>query len=103
MTRPATDQRYPRCPVCPSHDVDGLHVDRCKEEQRHWLAAAESIDAAVIPGATGRDLWAHLNSRHGPLVATSLTRLVIDLGWRPVVGSEPGRLWRAAHQAGGAA
>lgn len=91
----AAGQRVDRCPVCKKTDTDMLHVERCEERERHWREAAAAIDAASIPGATGHDLWAHLNSRtHNELISTRVVQLVIDLGWRPVVGSEPARLWK---------
>ena len=92
--------RYQRCPVCTRADVGGLHVDRCEERERHWQRAARAIEAADIPGVTGLDLWAHLNGRtHNELVSTLVVEVLIDLGWRPVVGSEPTRLWKQPDEA----
>lgn len=88
------EDRYQRCPVCQSTDVNGTHVDRCQEQQRYLDIALEHGRAAGVPDVTTTDLWAHAHSRtHNVLYATEVTRLVIDLGWRPVVGSDPGRLW----------
>ena len=87
------EQRVDRCHVCKATDVSGTHVDRCEETDRYWKTAAQVIDAAAIPGATGHDLWAHVNTSYGPVMATKVVQLVTDLGWRPVVGSTPARLW----------
>lgn len=88
------ESRYPKCPVCANADVDGLHVDRCRERETYRQHALAAGRTAGIPDVTTTDLWAHADSRtHSPLYATAVVQLVIDLGWRPVVGSEPKRLW----------
>lgn len=91
------EQRFDRCPVCQRADVSGVHVERCEEEDRYRKAASASAEAAGIPVVTGHDLWAHLNSRtHNVLTSALVVQLVIDLGWRPVVGSDPKRLWSSS-------
>jgi hypothetical protein len=42
---------------------------------------------------TTDDLWAHLGHVASPEDATRIVRQVVDLGWRPVIGSDPKRLW----------
>lgn len=88
--------RYPHCPTCTANNVSDLHVDRCAEIDRYEKAAIQAGDAADIPNVTTADLWAHFNSSSNAVQATRLVRLAIDLGWRPVVGSNPKRLWSAA-------
>lgn len=88
--------RYSRCPVCSTVDVTGAHVDRCEEMERYRLRARAAVSAAGVPAATGMDLWAHLHTRtHNALVACLTLEAVLDLGWRPVVGSDSARLWSA--------
>lgn len=91
--------RYSKCPVCSNADVNGLHVDRCEERERYRQHALAAGRAAGIPDVTINDLWAHVSSRTSSvLYATEVVRLVIDLGWRPVVGKDPGRLWQREEQ-----
>jgi hypothetical protein len=88
--------RHARCPVCSTVDVTGSHVDRCEEMERYRLRARTAVSAAGVPAATGMDLWAHLHSRtHNALTACLALEAVLDLGWRPVVGSNATRLWSA--------
>ena len=88
------DQRLPRCLVCQATDVTGSHVDRCEERHRYLSYARASGAVYDIPRVTIDDLHAHLASRvHNELVAAFVVELVCDLGWRPVVGSDPRRLW----------
>ncbi|WP_067434139.1 hypothetical protein [Nocardioides jensenii] len=88
--------RYAHCPICPSSDVDGNHVDRCQDSKRYRDHAVQAASAASVPEVTASDLWAHLNSRtHNELISANVVQLVLDLGWRPVVGSDPARLWSA--------
>ncbi len=88
--------RYAHCPVCKSGDVNGLHVDRCQESRMYLSVAVESGVANDVPPVTTEDLWAHLNSRtHNEMSSAAIVRLVLDLGWRPVVGSDDKRLWRS--------
>lgn len=86
--------RYPRCPYCPSTDVTGTHVDRCADTARYRQAVLDAAAAANIPEAVALDLWAHARSRttyeHS---AALVVQMVIDMGWRPVVGTDPRQLW----------
>jgi Zn-finger nucleic acid-binding protein len=97
---PATRQarrarvRYDRCPTCQRVDVDGLHVDRCAEKETYRQHALAAGRAAGVPDVTTSDLWAHLNSRtYNELTSTHVLQLILDLGWRPVVGNDQQRLW----------
>lgn len=81
------------CPHCPVCDVGPNHIERCKVRTAA-LAEAEVLGAARgVPAVTTADLWAHLGHVAMPQDATRIVRQVIDLGWRPVVGSDPKRLW----------
>lgn len=84
---------YPHCPTCAANDVSRSHVDRCAEWHGLEKAALESGRAVGIPAVTTADLWAHVNSSSNAISATRTVHLVLDLGWRPVVGGDPKRLW----------
>lgn len=83
------------CPMCPSRDVDRAHVTRCTA-----IGASRSLTLAHtspydIPDVTVLDLWAHVYTRTDDLAMTRrIVGAVTDLGWRPVVGSDPKRLWQ---------
>lgn len=81
------------CPCCGTRDTIQNHIDRCR---RSHTARAEAEALGVgqaIPAVTTSDLWAHLGHVASPEDATRIVRQVIDLGWRPVVGSDKRRLW----------
>ena len=81
------------CQCCGSRDVTQNHIDRCRMRFTA-RTEAEAIGAAqAIPDVTTADLWAHLGHVASPQDATRIVRQVVDLGWRPVVGSDPRRLW----------
>ena len=81
------------CERCGSRDVTQNHIDRCRMRFTA-RTEAEAIGAAqAIPDVTTADLWAHLGHVASPQDATRIVRQVVDLGWRPVVGSDPRRLW----------
>ena len=98
------------CPACGGRDVTDAHLGRCQITTSEvtcpaclgaWLAshaerkaAAEHGATYAVPPVTTDDLWAHLGHVASPQDATRIVRLVLDLGWRPVVGSDPKRLWR---------
>jgi hypothetical protein len=85
------------CPSCGTRDVPPGHVQRCKRIHSNRLAAAQLGDDYGVPTVTTDDLWAHLGHVAAePEDATRIVRLVLDLGWRPVVGSDPKRLWTAS-------
>ena len=83
------------CPTCPARDVTEHHVGRCKITTTARNEAADLAERYGVPRVTADDLWAHLGHVASPQDATRIVRQVLDLGWRPVVGSEPKRLWRA--------
>lgn len=93
----AARTRYSTCPVCKVRDVDGLHVDRCEERDSYIQRALTAGRAHGIPDVTTVDLWAHADARcHNWLQAALVVECVLDLGWRPVVGSDPTRLWQSS-------
>ena len=82
------------CDACGARDVTETHVGRCRVTTAARKEAAALGAAQGIPGVTTDDLWAHLgHASSSPQDATRIVRQVIDLGWRPVVGSDPKRLW----------
>lgn len=81
------------CPTCNAKDVLPNHPNRCERIHRNRTQAAQLGSACGVPAVTTDDLWAHLGHVASPDDATRIVRQVLDLGWRPVVGSEPGRLW----------
>ncbi len=86
--------QYSHCPVCNAVAVDGAHVDRCEELRRYQNQALAAGRHAGIPDVTTLDLHAHLSNRsHNALIAALAVEAVIDLGWRPVVGTDEKRLW----------
>jgi hypothetical protein len=81
------------CPDCGAHDVTENHIGRC---HRNTVARTEAEALASeqgIPAVTAADLWAHLGHVASAEDATRIVRQVVDLGWRPVVGKDPKRLW----------
>lgn len=81
------------CPCCGSRDVTETHIGRCRRNHTARTEAEAHGAAQAIPAVTTADLWAHLGHVASPEDATRIVRKVIDLGWRPVVGSDPRRLW----------
>lgn len=81
------------CPTCPARDVTDAHIGRCELTTRTRKAAEDHGAQQGIPPVATADLWAHLGHVGNPEEATRIVRQVVDLGWRPVVGSDPGRLW----------
>lgn len=80
-----------RCPVCGSVDVTQGHLEHCQQVDK---ARSDAVTHGVqyeVPAVATADLWAHVGGY--PVDATRLVRLVLDLGWRPVVGADPKRLW----------
>lgn len=81
------------CPACHAHDVTESHLARCvRQAEERDKAAAHGEDYGV-PAVTTADLWAHLGHVASYEDATRIVRQVLDLGWRPVIGSDPKRLW----------
>lgn len=81
------------CASCGSRDVTQSHVARCARNHAARTEAQEHAATQAIPAVTTADLWAHLGHVASPEDATRIVRQVVDLGWRPVVGSDPKRLW----------
>lgn len=81
------------CDACGSRDVTDTHIGRCRRSTTARREAEAIGDAQGIPSVTTADLWAHLGHVASPEDATRIVRQVVDLGWRPVVGSDPKRLW----------
>lgn len=81
------------CPCCGSRDVTETHIGRCRRNHTARTEAEAHGAAQAIPAVALADLWAHLGHVASPEDATRIVRKVIDLGWRPVVGSDPRRLW----------
>jgi hypothetical protein len=76
------------CRTCQARDVDQSHVQRCAVRTKARAdAIAHGRGDVGIHATKTSDLWAHAFSRTcDPIVALDLTKTVIDLGWRPVVG-----------------
>lgn len=81
------------CPACSAHDVTESHLARCALITEERGKATAYGGTYGVPAVTTADLWAHLGHVASPQDATRIVRQVLDLGWRPVVGSEPKRLW----------
>lgn len=81
------------CPTCSAKDVPPTHVGRCERIHANRSQVAELGTLCGVPTVTTADLWAHLGHVASPDDATRIVRQVLDLGWRPVVGSDPRRLW----------
>lgn len=81
------------CPTCGARDVTTTHIGRCERIHANRSQAAQLGSACGVPTVTTDDLWAHLGCVASPDDATRIVRQVLDLGWRPVVGSDPKRLW----------
>ena len=81
------------CACCGSRDVTQDHIDRCRRSYTARTEAEAHGAAQAIPEVTTADLWAHLGHVASPEDATRIVRQVVDLGWRPVVGSNQTRLW----------
>jgi hypothetical protein len=81
------------CAGCGSHDVTENHIGRCRRRARALDDARGHGAAQGIPAVTVDDLWAHLGHAANAEDATRIVRQVVDLGWRPVVGSDHKRLW----------
>jgi hypothetical protein len=82
------------CKCCGSRDVTEAHIERCRRTTSARIAAEVHAAEQAIPSVTTADLWAHLGHVASPEDATRIVRQVVDLGWRPVVGSDPRRLWQ---------
>lgn len=81
------------CPCCGARDVTETHLGRCRRNTVARTEAEAHGAAQAIPDVTTADLWAHIGHVASPEDATRIVRQVVDLGWRPVVGSDPRRLW----------
>lgn len=81
------------CPTCPSRDVTDHHIGRCQLRTTELAKAEAHGTRHGIPAVATTDAWAHLGHVATPQDATRILRQFIDLGWRPVVGGEPKRLW----------
>lgn len=86
------------CPTCQSRGTTPEHQTRCERLQMHRQAAIDHGATYSVPAATTADLWAHLGHVASAEDATRIVRQVLDLGWRPVVGSNPARLWKRGEQ-----
>lgn len=84
------------CPTCKARDVTENHIGRCQVRTAAINEAKDIGAAQGIPVVTTADLWAHLgHASSSPQDSTRIVRQVVDLGWRPVVGKDAGRLWSA--------
>jgi hypothetical protein len=81
------------CPACHAHDVTENHLGRCARQHEERDKATAHGEGYGVPRVTTADLWAHLGHVGSFEDATRIVRQVLDLGWRPVVGSDPKRLW----------
>jgi hypothetical protein len=77
------------CPECGEHNADPTHVYRCNYRRAllvDFIAWAAERDIREV---AARDLAAHLLSGAPTDFERALkqARTVIDLGWRPVVGT----------------
>lgn len=82
-----------KCPTCGLSDVTDNHARRCAVTTAARTEAADLGESYGVPRVTTDDLWAHLGHAADPISATRIIRQVLDLGWRPVVGKDPKRLW----------
>lgn len=82
-----------RCPTCAYPDVPDAHIGRCEQTTRARKEATKLGAGYNVPEVTTDDLWAHMGHIASPEDATRIVRQVLDLGWRPVVGSDKKRLW----------
>lgn len=85
------------CQSCGNRDVTESHLARCRLITEERGSAMHHGEHYGVPGMTAADLWAHLGHVASPQDATRIVRQVLDLGWRPVVGKDPKRLWTTAH------
>lgn len=92
LRRPDPEERR-TCTTCGSRDVTYHHTQRCRIQTEARTEAKALGATQGIPEVATDDLWAHLGHVAMPQDATRIVRQVIDLGWRPVVGSEPNRKW----------
>lgn len=84
------------CPSCSARDVTETHLGRCSVQTAARSEAVVLGASYGVPEVTTADLWAHLGHVGNAEEATRIVRQVLDLGWRPVVGSDPKRLWTKA-------
>ena len=93
MTAPAPrDQLRDGCPHCGDHGaVTDAHRRECADFHANRRAAREAVPD--VPPVCVDDLFAHITTpRCGGPWATpgdgvEIIRCLVDLGWRPVVGS----------------
>lgn len=92
-TAPAAEDHA--CPTCGARSlVDALHPARCAYRK----ALADDVEARAgargIPAVPALDLFAHMcELRRDAEIAHRAVLDVIDLGWRPVIGSTSEWLW----------
>jgi hypothetical protein len=85
------------CSSCGGRDVTENHLRRCQILTTERSAAVAHGETYGVPAVTTADLWAHLGHvAASPHDATRIVRQVLDLGWRPVVGGDPKRLYGRA-------
>ena len=89
----AADMYEVHCPACGGRDVTESHLRRCEIVNTERSTAVRYGETYGVPAVTTADLWAHLGHVASPQEATRIVRQVLDLGWRPVVGKDPKRLW----------
>ncbi|WP_436702433.1 hypothetical protein [Nocardioides sp. BYT-33-1] len=88
------------CPTCPSRDVTDTHIGRCRFVTTERTSAEQYGATQGIPAVATADAWAHLGHVATPQDATRIIRQIVDLGWRPVIGKDPGRLWTGGDDRG---
>lgn len=76
------------CASCRAKDVDREHVDRCTARVNARAEAVKHGRGDIgIHGERTSKLWHRAHDLTGdPWLAAEITKAVIDLGWRPVLG-----------------
>jgi hypothetical protein len=89
-----------QCPVCGTRAADDMHIARCRYRDALRVDLRSRAGRSGIPAVSADDLFAHLaNIYEDSSLAHRAAANAIDLGWRPVVGSNPDRLWTAPTEA----
>lgn len=76
-----------RCAHCGNGWADDLHVERCTDRIETIAGLVASAESYGVGEAKVRDLMAHLTHDLDYKTAARDALRVIELGWRPVIGS----------------
>jgi hypothetical protein len=84
------------CHRCGTRDADAGHAIACEWQAFQRRRVVVHGEGYGIHPATSTALWTHLRQvGDDPKTAADRAITVMDLGWRPVVGSEFAHLWSA--------